>query len=252
MNKNLIVLIGILMAGIIAYQAYLLGKLQAGKQEQPAAKHEPKITVEIEKEHPPLIPAPATHTARNSTPSGNVTAAAPLIDEKKIKKDIARVFKDIFGNPKVKAEIQKNMSEMQQQLQEGMSQFQKEIVMMTAQLQKASQSDPMLKELFQNFKLPKALEFHDAGNHYALEVDVPDNAKSSVDVKVKKGFLVILIHQITEEQHEENGVIVEKELKRKKQILVTIPQDADIEKLDTAYNHGKLTLTLPKKSVAHR
>ncbi|RUM67883.1 MAG: hypothetical protein DSZ05_01990 [Sulfurospirillum sp.] len=249
MNKNLIILIGILMAGIIAYQAYLLGKLQAQKQEQPVAKHEPKVTVEIEKEHPTLIPA--THTARSTAPSGNITAAAPLIDEKKIKEDIARVFKDIFGNPKVKEEIQKNMSEMQQQLQEGMSQFQKEIVMMTAQLQKAAQSDPMLKELFQNFKLPKALEFHDAGDHYTLEVDVPDNAKSSVDVKVKKGFLVIIIHQVTAERHEENGVIVEKELKRKKQILVTVPHDADIEKLDTTYNHGKLLLTLPKKSATH-
>ncbi len=248
MNKNLITLVGIFLVGIIAYQAYLLGKLQAEKPEQHVAKNEPKITVEIEKEHQPV--PPATHTARSTTPAGNTTAQAPLIDEKKIKEDINRIFKDIFGNPKVQQEIKRSVSEMQQQLQEGMSQFQKEIVMMTAQLQEASKKDPMLKELFQNFKLPQALQFHDAGNNYTLEVNVPDNAKSSVDVKVKNGFLVILINQVTEEEHEENGVIVKKELKRKKQLLVTVPKDADIEKLNTAYDHGKLKLTLPKKGNA--
>jgi len=248
MNKNLITLVGILLVGIIAYQAYLLGKLQAEKPQQQIAKNEPKITVEIEKAHQP---APTTtHTTRSTTPSGNTTVQTPLIDEKKIKADLNRVFKDIFGNPKVQNEIKKSVSEMQQQLQEGMSQFQKEIVMMTAQLQEASKKDPMLKELFQNFKLPQALQFQDTGNNYTLEVDVPDNAKSSVDVKVKNGFLVILINQVTEEEHKENGVIVKKELKHKKQLLVTVPQDADIEKLDTVYDHGKLKLTLPKKGNA--
>ncbi len=244
MNKNVVTLVGIFLVGIIAYQAYLLGKLEAEQKNAVAAKKEPKITVEIEKEQ---LPQPKIAHTNRSIPTGSNTTQTPLIDEKKIKEDFNRLFKDIFGNPKVKAEIQKNVTQMQQQLQEGLNQFQKEIVMMTSELQKASEEDPLLKELFQNFKLPNALEFTDTGKGYSLEIDVPNNEKSTVDVKVRKGFLVILINEVVTEEHEENGVMVKKELKHKKQVLVTIPEDADTAKLETKYDNGKLRLILPKK-----
>ena len=245
MNKNIVTLVGIFLVGIIAYQAYLLNKLQMGETPNVTEKKEPqpKITVEIEKEQA----VKQSRTAQSTAATGNTTMAEPLIDEKKIKEDFNRLFKDIFGNPKVQEKIRENVSQMQQQLQEGLSQFQKEIVQMTSELQEASQNDPMLKELFQNFKLPKALHFTDAGQNYTLEVDVPENEKSSVDVKVKKGFLVILINRVVTEEHEENGVVVKKELSRKKQILVSVPEDADIEHLKTTYKNGKLNLILPKK-----
>ncbi len=248
MNKNLIALVGFVLVGIIAYQAYLLGKRDAQTAQETAAPT-PKITVEIEKEHP-SVPKTVHTTRQVSTPSSNTSAAEPLIDEKRIKEDFNRLFKDIFGNPKVQTEIQKNISQMQQQLQEGMSQFQQEIVAMTAELQKASAEDPLLKELFQNFNFPKARSFKDEGNIYTLDIEVPANEKSSVDVKVKKGFVIVLINKVTEEERTENGVVVKKELKKKKQLLLAIPEDADSEKLETKYDNGRLRLILPKKAAA--
>ena len=246
MNKNLVIIIGLFLAGIIMYQAYLLEKLQVEKETAP--KPEPKITVEIEK---PQTPPPAQpHTARQIAPAAaaNANSAEPLIDEKKIKEDFNRLFKDIFGNPKVQNEIKKNLTQMQEQLEQGVRQFQKELLQTTAEFQKAAQNDPVFADLLKNLKFPKMQHFTDAGDRYTLTVDVPDNAKSSVDVKVHNGILIIFIHKVVQEKHEENGVVVEKEVKQEKQVVVTVPKDADTAGLKTEYDKGKLTVTLPKKA----
>ncbi|HHD84163.1 MAG TPA: Hsp20/alpha crystallin family protein [Campylobacteraceae bacterium] len=244
MNKNIIAVIGILLVGIIAYQAYLLGKKEAVSEtkHEKIAKNSPKITVEIEKE-----PAPV-HQKRTAAPATepNATATDEKAVAEKIKKDFGQLIHDLFGNPQVKAQIQQNMQQMQQELAEGMNEFQKAIVGMTAQLQEASKQDPLLGELFQNFPMPKALEFEPKGNLYVLDIDVPGNNKSSVDVKVKKGFLIVRINQVTRESHEENGVVVEREVVHKKQVLVRVPEDALVEKLQTRYKNGKLEITIPK------
>ncbi len=247
MNKNLIIIIGLFLAGIIMYQAYLLEKLQVEKETIP--KPEPKITVEIEK---PQTPPPAqTRAPRHVAPAAaNTSTAEPLIDEAKIKEDFNRLFNDIFGNPKVQNEIKKNLTQMQKQLEEGVRQFQKELLQATAEFQKAAQNDPIFADLLKNMKLPNMQHFTDAGDRYTLTLDVPDNAKSSVDVKVRNGILIAFIHKVVEEKHEENGVIVEKALKQEKQVVVPLPEDADAAGLKTEYDNGKLTITLPKKGHA--
>ncbi len=243
MNKNLIALIGIVLVAIIAWQAYMLGKKEAASapQSPKVVKNEPKITVEIEKEQPVTQQPPAKMATEP-----NATAANAKALEEKVREDFSQLIKDIFGNPQVKAQIQQNIQQMQQELSQGMNEFQKAIVEMTAQLQQASREDPLLKELFQNFPMPKALEFAQKGNLYVLDIDVPDNNKSTVDVKVKKGFLIVRINEVTKESHEENGVVVEKELVHKKQVLVRVPDDAMIEKLQTKYTKGKLEIIVPK------
>lgn len=243
MNKNIIVLIGFVLVGIIAYQAYLLGKKEASSVHaaQKVEKAEPKITVEIEKPEPT-----ATHQPRAAATESNATGFDPKELEAKIKEDFGHLVKDIFGNPKVKAEIQQNMQQMQSQMEEGVSEMQKAIIAMTRELQKASKEDPVLAEIFGSMPLPKALAFEDNGSRYTLTLDVPKDAKSSVDVKVKNGMLIVTIHQVVQEAHEENGVMVKKELTRKKEVLVTVPEDAMIEKLETKYDDGKLRLIVPK------
>ncbi len=237
MQKNIIIFVGLLLVGIIAWQAYLLGKKDAAKVTN--TPDQPKITVEIEKPHTPRT---LPHAAANNT----ITPEDEKQIEAKLKEDFNRLFRDLFDNPKVKAQIQQNMTQMQQQLQEGMSEFQRALVEMSAQLQHAAKEDTMLQELFKNFNMPKMAQFEDKGDHYEIHLDVPKNAKSSVDIKVRKGFLVVLVHQVLKEKHEENGVLVEKELTRKKQIVVRVPQDALIEKMQTDYKAGDLKITVPK------
>ncbi len=239
MNKNLIAVIGIILVAIIAYQAYLLGKKEAVAT-QSAQKPQPRITVEIEK------PRPAAHPSRNTLKEVNATDFDEKALQAKVKEDFNRLIKDIFGNPKVKAEIRQNLQQMQQELQQGMNEFQKALVSLSAQFQQAASQDPLLQEIFKNIPIPKALQFEDRGSRYELHLQVPKDAKSSVDLKVANGYLVVLIHHVTKERHEENGAVVEKELIRNKEVLVSIPQDALVEKLQTKYDDGNLTVTIPK------
>lgn len=240
MNKNLVTLVGIFLVGIIAYQAYLLGKKEVElKSEAQQAKKaaEPKVTVEIEK----------PKSTRAVKPQNNTTVQ---IDEKaleeKVKEDFTRLIRDIFGNPQVKAQIQQNVQQMQQELQQGLSEFQKAMIGLSAQLQQASKEDPLLKELFQNIPMPKALAFKDEGSRYTLVLDVPTDPRTQIDVKVKNGFVIVSIKEVITEEHEENGMIVKKDVVHKRQVLVTVPEDALVEKLQTRYENGKLEITIPK------
>ncbi len=239
MNKNLIAVVGLILVGIIGYQAYLLGKKDAKLQK---SIQEPKITVTIDKNT-----LPQTKTVKKATPSSStLKPEEPLVDEKQLKNDLNKIFKDIFGNPKVKHEIEKNINQMQEQLQDGMQEFQKEMLQMTQELQKASKNDDFLKGLFKNFNLPKMEQFTDKGDHYYLQTAVPSNDKSAVDVQVKRGFIRILINRIYNENTEENGVVVKKEVHSKKQLFIAIPKDADIQNIKTNYKDGILEITIPK------
>ena len=241
MNKNLIAIIGMILVAIIGYQAYLLGKKDAQIKEKAP---EPKITVSIDKN---IIPRKKQTKAVTSQTTSHVTPQQePLIDEKKLKSDLNKLFNDIFGNPKVKKEIQKNISQMQEQLQSGMQDFQKEMLQMTQELQKASQNDDFLKGLFKNFNLPKMQQFSDKGDHYYLQTAVPGNAKSAVDVQVKRGFIRILINHVYHEDRQENGIVIKKEVHNKQQVFIAIPKDADVQNLKTNYKDGLLEISIPK------
>jgi HSP20 family molecular chaperone IbpA len=195
------------------------------------------VTVEIEK----------IKQTRAVKPQNNATVQ---IDEKaleqRVKEDFGRLIKDIFGNPQVKAQIQQNVQQMQQELQQGLSEFQKAMIGLSAQLQQASESDPLLKELFQSIPMPKALAFKDEGSRYRLDLDVPTDPRTEIDVKVKDGFVIVSIKEVITQEHEEQGVIVKKDVVHKRQVVVTVPQDALVEKLQTRYENGKLEITIPK------
>ncbi len=242
MNKNLIAIIGLILVGIIGYQAYLLGKKDAKLQKD---LQEPKITVTIDKD----IQQQVKKAKSSAQTPQNIHPQEPLVDEKKLKDDLNKLFKDLFGNPKIKHEIQKNITQMQEQLQTGMQEFQKEMLQMTQELQKASKSDDLLNGLFKNFNLPKMAQFTDKGDHYYLQTSVPSNDKSAVDVQVKQGFIRIVINHLYNEDRQENGIVVKKEVHSKKQIFVTIPKDANIQKIKTNYKDGLLEIFIPKIKV---
>ena len=138
---------------------------------------------------------------------------------------------------------------MQEQLQSGMQDFQKEMLQMTQELQKASQNDDFLKGLFKNFNLPTMQQFVDKGDHYYLQTAVPGNDKSAVDVQVKRGFIRILINHVYNENHQENGIVVKKEVRSKKQIFIAIPKDAEVQNLKTNYKDGLLEIFIPKQKA---
>ncbi len=242
MNKNLIALVGLFLVAVIAYQAYLLGKKEALQTNIPK---EPKITVTIDDKA--FEDQVKTDKNIKTTQLSQTQSQQPLIDEEKIKEDLNRLFKDIFDNPKVKEEINKNFSEFQQQLHQGISQFQKEMFKMTQEFEKAAKNDTFLKDFFKNLNFPKTLRFSDLKDHYYLKTEPIADENSTIDIKVKGDFMLITVNKVLIKKEEADSAIVKKEIKKKEQILVSLPKDADISKLKTIYNNSSLEITIPKK-----
>ena len=237
MNKNIVAIIGFILVAIIAWQGYLLNKQAAPQKPK---KEEPKITVEIEKPQPPR---PDVHIA---TKTPRDTNAEEFIDQKKIEEDLKKLFHDLFGNPKVQAEIQKNVEEIQRHFKEGITQLQSELANLAKEFQESTQKDPFLSELFSGLKLPKMLQFEDKGDYYAITLDVPGGKEADIDIRTKKNLLIVTMkHTVTKETNTSAG-LVKKEVVQTSRDIILIPKDAFIDKLDTEYKNGKLYIVVPK------
>ncbi len=242
MNKNLAAIVGLFLVAVIAYQAYLLGKKEA--LNAPAAVKEPKITVTIDDEALEKE-AKTQKSAQNKIQTDN----EPVIDERKIKEDINKLFKDIFDNPKVKEQINENLSQFQKQLKEGVSEFQKEMFNIAKGFEEITKNDNFLKDFFKNIKFPKTLEFSDLKDHYYLKTPPIADENSTVDIKVKGDFMLISVNENIIKESNRNTHVVKKEIRRKEQLLVSLPKDAKIDEIKTNYKDFAIEITIPKKEI---
>ncbi len=90
-------------------------------------------------------------------------------------------------------------------------------------------------------------DLKDAKDHYEVKVDLPGG--SNADIKVKANGNVLNIDATTKKVEEEKG---DKYIKHERFVgalhkSLTLPKDADTDKLKTDYKDGILTVTIPKK-----
>lgn len=254
MNKNIVIAIGFILVAIIGYQAYLLNKPDTAIEEA-VQKDEPKITVNIEKK------SIEQEVKELNKPQSNLTPKEPqtknqidpneMFDEEVIKEDLNRLFKNIFGNPKLQEGIKEGMQQMQEQLQEGLKEMEKGLGDFSKEFESLSQNDPFFKDLLSGFADTKRLKFTDRGDDYYLKLNIPGGADSKIDIKTKENLLTLTITQkIIEDQQSQNSTI-HKESMKQHQNLMLIPDDAFIDKLETKYKDGTLEITIPKITKVH-
>ncbi len=237
MNKNIVAIVGFILVAIIAWQGYLLNKQTSPKKPE---KEEPKITVEIEKPQPPKT---EVHIAAQTPLDAN---AEEFIDRKKIEEDLKKLFHDLFGNPKVQAQIRSNIEQIKREFKEGITQLQSELANLSEEFQKSAHKDPFLAELFGSLKLPKMLRFEDKGDYYAITLDVPGGKEADIDIRTKKNLLIVTMKHTVKKETNTSAGIVKKEVLQTSRDIILIPKDAFIDKLDTQYKEGKLYIIVPK------
>jgi len=235
MNKNLVIGIGFILVGIIAYQGYLLYKkdhpnFQISSIAKEAKVDEPKISVHI-----------TPQKGSNPTPNQNMQTPSPQSnlssDEEKIKKSFENLLQSIFNSK----EVQEGLAEFKTQAQEGFKQLQKELQNLPKQLDNLSnelKDDPIFSQLFENIKNISASKLEDKGSYYYTKIKLANPKNSKVDINADDKFLTIKISQSIES----NGTISTKEEKR----LISIPDDAFIQKLQSSYKNGLLEIKIPK------
>ena len=253
MNKNIITLIGFILVAIIGYQAYLLNKSSDTPQIE-AKKEQPNITVNIEKK------SIEKEVRELNQPKSNLTPTTPhaqnqidpkeMFDEDLIKEDLSKLFKDIFGNPKLQEGIRNGMKEMEEQLKEGIQEMEKGLGDLSGELDKLSQDDPFFKDLLSSFTGGLAqtnrLQFTDRGDDYYLKLDIPGGTESNIDIQSKANFLTLTITQKTTKDVQSKNSTLHSESMQKNQNVLLIPDDAFIDKLKTKYDNGVLEIIVPK------
>ncbi|RUM67203.1 MAG: hypothetical protein DSZ06_01715 [Sulfurospirillum sp.] len=243
MNKNLVIGIGFILVGIIAYQGYLLYKkdhpdLEISSIEKKTEVQKPKISVNI-------APKKSPHPTSNQNIQTSSLQSNLSSDEEKIKKSFENLLQSIFSSK----EVQEGLAEFKIQAQEGFKQLQKELQNLPKQLDNLSnelKDDPIFSQFFQNIKNLTAKELEDKGDYYYTKFTLLDPKNSEVNIDADEKFLNISITTKIKQQIEINGTITTKESTQQTKTIISIPKDALVEKLQTSYKNGLLEIKIPK------
>lgn len=244
MNKNIVIIVGFILVGIITYQAYLLGKNSTSPLLQ-AKKEQPEISIDIEKKSVEKeikeLNKPLTQTSQTKFNPDE------MFDEKLIKEDLNRLFKNIFGNPKLQEEIRDGLKEAEVQLQEGIKEMEKGFGDLSLELEKLSKDDPFFKDLFNTLTDKNRLKFTDRGEDYYLSLKVDGGANSKIDIKAKDGFLTISVLENIEKTEQKNNTTLHTKSVKEHTNTIFIPSDAVIDKLKTEYKNSTLEVVISKR-----
>jgi HSP20 family protein len=93
---------------------------------------------------------------------------------------------------------------------------------------------------------PKA-DLNDRGDYYEVKVDLPGVQKSETKVKVEKNILTIDAKSEKSEVKKDDKMIKKERFIGAFHRVLTLPEDADGDKLTTSYEDGVLTIKIPKK-----
>ncbi len=112
-----------------------------------------------------------------------------------------------------------------------------------------------LDTFFEKEMVPKRADFipaintREADDAYYVEVDLPGVDKKDIDIDLQDNTLVISGERKTTQEDQENDYYRVESIFGKFERRFTLPEDADIDKIDAKSMDGVLEITIPKKKV---
>jgi len=144
-------------------------------------------------------------------------------------------FSDPFGD-----NIFKEMMQMQQQMDEMFKRME----------QRMYQRSTRLVSPLGTYKLGAQSQFVDRGDHYVLVTNIPESKENHIDIKTENGTLYISAKIVHTQEQKSNGVVSSSRSVQMFQQSSTLPADADESKIKTAYEKGRLVVSIAKKAGA--
>jgi HSP20 family molecular chaperone IbpA len=90
-------------------------------------------------------------------------------------------------------------------------------------------------------------QFIDKGDHYKLITNIPGSKESHIDINTANGMMSITAKIIRENEKKTTGMISRSSSVQMYQQAVSMPHDADETTIKTAYENGKLVISINKK-----
>ncbi len=224
MKKNLSILIISVLVIIILLQAYFLYKKESTKQEATnnitqSTKNSVETIIQTEKTQIP----PIVIEEKNENNISSLDEPKNL-DTKQLEQDIKKIFRDILSSK----EVQDGLDEMKSQLKEA----QKQMNDLLNEFDKVIQDDLFFDSIFQQLQKSKPMKFQERDDYYVLKILIPNINSSNINIQREKDLLVVTFEK--DGQQNQNRV------------LIAIPEDALIEKMQTNYQNKILEIVVPK------
>ncbi len=91
-------------------------------------------------------------------------------------------------------------------------------------------------------------DVNDKGDYYEVIADLPGMEKAKINVKAEKGMLSISAkNDVKKEEKKDNKIIQQERFVGSFYRSMSLPKDADEEKISSSYKNGVLTVKIPKK-----
>jgi len=94
-----------------------------------------------------------------------------------------------------------------------------------------------------------AINTREEDNAYVIEVDLPGVDKKDIDIDIKDNTLVISGERKMKEESKEDDYYKVESVYGTFERSFTLPEDADVDKIDAKSVDGVLEVTIPKKKV---
>lgn len=101
----------------------------------------------------------------------------------------------------------------------------------------------------EDFLKPK-LDIKEGAGGYTITAEVPGMEKSDLQVEVRNDMLIIRGEKRQEEKNEEEQYHYTERSYGSVQRVLSLPDDADSDKMDASFKNGVLTIKLPRRKEA--
>lgn len=103
------------------------------------------------------------------------------------------------------------------------------------------------------FIMPKpAIELTDAGDIYRLSAELPGLTEKDVKIELADGILTIAAEKHESSKRQEEGCLINERRHGHFERQISLPLDADADKVKARFKHGLLTLEIGKDADARK
>ena len=93
-------------------------------------------------------------------------------------------------------------------------------------------------------------DVHEHDDHYEMHIDLPGFKKEEITLSLENGYLVVAAAKGLDMDHEKKGKVIRKErYAGAMQRSFYVGEDITEEDIKAKYEHGVLSLTIPKKEI---
>lgn len=130
---------------------------------------------------------------------------------------------------------------------EAMLQLQREMDAAMARFHEQMMKEDGFNDFMQLHAAIPAVDLKQIGDHYELKMNIPGASEKGIDIQSDDHLITVSAKQEASKDVNESNYYRHERRVSSYMRSVRVPDDADMEHIETDYKNGVLTITIPKK-----